>query len=135
MILNIKRSLSGRSRHGSFEDEEARIHCESVQTSIRKTGLQRAHSRSCNHVLYDPATCKATSAPYLSTGIITAVENAGQRIKMTLVPDRPADWFTAGELIHPDGPRTMVLTHTNIGGGVHQMDLSDQQPVFLGPVR
>lgn len=49
--------------------DAARLHCESVQVSLKRIGLRRLYSRNCSHVLYS-AACGALplAAPAVVTG-------------------------------------------------------------------
>jgi uncharacterized phage protein (TIGR02218 family) len=103
-----------------FEDEEARLNCESIQAQIRKQGLQRAHSRTCNHVLYDAQTCRVDNNSFSSTGTVATITADKQRITVIPSPTRPADYFTTGELTGASD-RVMILSDTVVGS-THTLD-------------
>jgi uncharacterized phage protein (TIGR02218 family) len=114
--------FSGTIKQCQFEDEEARLICESIQAAIKRPGLQRAHSRTCNHVLYDTNTCKVIAGSFSSTGFIQSVQLTNSRITITPSPLRAAGWFTTGDIVRSTGERCMVISDTT-SGNQHTLDL------------
>lgn len=76
---------SGRVLSCSREDNEAKLSCEPISTTIKRPGLRRPYQFACPHVLYGPE-CRANKA--LATTSIVPVSFGGVTITL------PEGWVT-----------------------------------------
>lgn len=92
----------GRILSVEFGGAVADIFCESVFTSMRRSGLRRAWQKLCPHVLYG-SECKVNKADWDVAGTLTAV--SGLTITAAAYGAHPSGYFTGGfiEWTNPDG--------------------------------
>jgi uncharacterized phage protein (TIGR02218 family) len=62
----------GRILNVTLNNAAAEIHCESVYTSLKRTGLRRLYQKSCPHVVYGSG-CGLTRATYKATKTVSTV--------------------------------------------------------------
>lgn len=77
---------SGRVLSCSREDNEAKLSCEPVSTTIRRPGLRRPYQYGCPHVLYG-SECRANKVAATTTIVPTSFGG----VTLTL----PVNWVTA----------------------------------------
>lgn len=106
----------GRVVSASFEGIEAKLSCEPISTSFRRSGLRRNYQYMCPHVLYGPQCQADKSAASTSMSVQSA---SGRQVVLTSTlsnPDRyiggMLEWVTAQGL---DEART-ILDAANIAG-------------------
>jgi uncharacterized phage protein (TIGR02218 family) len=66
----------GRILNISWRGLESVIHCESVYTSIKRTGLRRMYQKQCPHVLYSPQ-CGIDKTAYGITRTVQSISGLG----------------------------------------------------------
>lgn len=64
---------SGRVLNCDWQQNEAVFYCESIYTSLRRTGLRRLYGRNCPYEHYG-RECKALEAAFRSEATLTAVD-------------------------------------------------------------
>ena len=62
----------GRVLNVTLNNAAAEIHCESVYTSLKRSGLRRLYQKSCPHVIYGPG-CGISRASFKSTKTVATV--------------------------------------------------------------
>lgn len=62
----------GRILNVTWNTPAAEIHCESVYTSLKRTGLRRLYQKACPHVVYGPG-CALDRASFKATRTISTV--------------------------------------------------------------
>ena len=62
----------GRILNVTLNNSAAEIHCESVYTSLKRTGLRRLYQKICPHVVYGTG-CGLTRATYKATKTVSTV--------------------------------------------------------------
>lgn len=62
----------GRILNVTLNNSAAEIHCESVYTSLKRTGLRRLYQKSCPHVVYGSG-CGLARATYKATKTVSTV--------------------------------------------------------------
>lgn len=88
---------SGRVLSCSREDNEAKLSCEPISTTMKRPGLRRPYQYGCPHVLYGPE-CRANKAAATTT--VTPIS------------------FTGGVMVMPNGWDTSARKLKYIGGMV-----------------
>jgi hypothetical protein len=106
----------GRVISVSFEGIEAKLSCEPISTSFRRSGLRRNYQYMCPHVLYGPQ-CLASKVDATTPATVSAV--SGRSVTLTSLLSLPGryaggmvEWITAGGL---NESRT-ILTVDTVGG-------------------
>jgi uncharacterized phage protein (TIGR02218 family) len=84
------------------------LECESIFSSLRRTGLAPMYSRNCRHVLFGNG-CKLNRADYAQTGTVTAVTGNGDKITIAAVNGAPS--LVGGTIKAPDGTIMMISSH------------------------
>jgi uncharacterized phage protein (TIGR02218 family) len=103
ILLTVKRThrndedvtpwWSGRVLNCTWEDGSAKLHAESIYTSLKRAGLRRRYSRQCPHVVYGPQ-CRADETAFRIT---VALENvAGANVSAAIFATYPDDRFGGG---------------------------------------
>jgi len=98
----------GRKASHSFEEQTIEIKCESVFTSLRKTGVRSRYQRTCRHSLYG-TMCKVNKADYAVAGTISAV--SGYQLTISEASALTDGWFNGGFLVLPDGSMRAITSH------------------------
>lgn len=83
----------GRVLNAEWSNEEAKLTCQSVFTSLKQFGLRRLYSRQCPHVLYGPE-CRADQPSKKLTAVVLSIDGL-----ILHVPDADAladHWFDGG---------------------------------------
>lgn len=100
----------GRVNSCSFFENSAKFTCESIFTSIKRTGLYRNYQKSCPHMLYDVA-CKAQKLASYGT-----VDTAnGITITSSLFASQADGWWIGG--IFESGNEQRYI-HTHVGNTI-----------------
>lgn len=81
----------GRILNISWNSVAAEIHCESVYTSLKRTGLRRLYQIACPHVIYGPG-CALDRASFKATRTVSAVSGTS----LTIASIGAADGYYAG---------------------------------------
>lgn len=103
----------GRVLNAEWAGHQATLVCESVYTSIKRTGLRRQYQRSCPHVLYS-VPCGVAAASYREDVPVYAV--SGTTIECLAFAAKPAGYYSGGfiEYQTPAGltERRAIRDHT-----------------------
>lgn len=76
----------GRVLNCEWTGAQARLNCEPVSTSVRRTGLRRLYQKGCPHVLYG-AGCKVDRTAHDIATTVTAID--GKVLSVAALLDRP----------------------------------------------
>jgi len=125
---------TGRILSCEWSGLEAVLFCEPVSTSLERSGLRRAYSRGCPHVLYGPS-CR------VSTGIhkvSTTATGTGTQIQVGSVGGQSDGYFDGGYLDYRHGSgiydRRMILSQvgTTLTISYPIQDLAGEVDIFPG---
>jgi len=81
----------GRILNVTWNNAAAEIHCESVYTSLKRTGLRRLYQKSCPHVIYGHG-CGIAKASYKATRTVITVSGT----TISLSPTGAVDGYYSG---------------------------------------
>ncbi len=84
----------GRILNVTWNSVAAEIHCESVYTSLKRTGLRRIYQKACPHVVYGPG-CGLARASFKQTRTLATVSGSSLTIASIGVED---NYFSGGYL-------------------------------------
>ena len=84
----------GRILNVTWNIAAAEIHCESVYTSLKRTGLRRLYQKACPHVVYGPG-CTLSRASFKQTKTVATVSGTTLTISAIGVAD---NYFSGGYL-------------------------------------
>lgn len=101
----------GRVVSAQAEDEVVTIECESIFSSIRRSGLRAKFEITCRHALYTtgPGMCNASLSAHAALGFVAAIN----RLALT-IPDAASfadGWFTGGFITAPNGEMRHITYH------------------------
>ena len=65
---------SGRVLNCRWVNREAALTCEPISTSLKRPGLRRNYQYGCPHVLYDPASCRASKSAATVEATVQAID-------------------------------------------------------------
>lgn len=104
----------GRVASVSWDEGKASLFCESIFTSLKRTGLRARYQRGCRHALYGPG-CRVDKAAHALPGLVAAIDASNTVITIAAAGSLPDDHFTAGMVQFIGGLR-FILKHdgTNI---------------------
>jgi len=89
----------GRVLNVTWNNAAAEIHCESVYTSLKRTGLRRLYQKGCTHVIYESG-CNVARASFKSTKTVATVSGVTVTFSAIGVAD---NYFAGGYLEWVDG--------------------------------
>lgn len=105
----------GRVLNVTWNSAAAEIHCESVYTSQKRTGLRRLYQKACPHVVYRTG-CGLSSASFKSTKTVATVSGVSLTFSTIGVDDH---YFSGGYLEWISGGVTQRRAiRTQLGGTV-----------------
>jgi hypothetical protein len=92
----------GRVLNCEWQDnDQARLQCEPVSSSLKRPGLRRPYSRNCPHVLYSqgPGMCNVDRATHSTVTTVSAI--AGLTLTVAALAEMPwvggyVEWLPAG---------------------------------------
>lgn len=99
----------GRVISGTGNGPTIDLACESVFTSLQRTGLRARYQRQCRHALYSPS-CTLNMDTYKVTGVVQSV-NTGL-VTCTQAAALPNGWFTGGILRLASGATRFIISHS-----------------------
>lgn len=85
----------GRILNVTWSGSQAIIHCESVYSSIKRTGLRRMYQKQCPHVLYSAACGVSSSAVRLTANVLGV---SGTTLTLDSMGGYSTDYFAGGYL-------------------------------------
>lgn len=108
----------GKIRGVSWSVNEAELSCYPIDVALTRNGLRRTNGSTCQHMLYDPRTCKVPLASFSKTAVISQI--TGNKIYSpqfvtttngtTTAPD---GWWTAGFVENPTTQELrMIVGHS-----------------------
>jgi uncharacterized phage protein (TIGR02218 family) len=98
----------GRIAGTRAEGQQMLLECESVFTSMRRTGARARYQVQCRHALYGTA-CGVNKASYAVAGTVSAVDD----VLLTVTgADSEADGYFVGGMIEFDGVFRFIVGHT-----------------------
>lgn len=128
---------NGRVVNGLRLGERGQLHCESVYTSLKRTGLRRLYSRLCPHVLYG-AACRAQDTSFKLTMALDGVD--GITLSSSLLSAYPDGRFAGGFMewevtpgrIEKRGIKAHVGSYIEITHPIPDIQGLDTINVYLG---
>lgn len=101
----------GRAVNVTWNNAAAEIHCESVYTSLKRTGLRRLYQITCPHVVYGPG-CNLSRTGFKVTKTLATVSGTTLTITTIGVDDGYfnggyMEW-TSGGIVHRRAIRTQI---------------------------
>ncbi len=105
----------GRILNVTWKSAAAEIHCESVYTSLKRTGLRRLYQMACPHVVYD-AGCGLSRASFKATKTVSAVSG----VTLSIASIGAADGYYAGGYLEwaSGGVTKRRAIRSQVGGSV-----------------
>jgi len=115
--------------HGSDRNQRLRIECESLFTSLRRSGCRARYTKACRHALYSHG-CFVDKASFQTNGTLNSVN--GLVLTVGGAETQADGYFTAGMIQFPDGSLRFITDHTNDKITIDQRVryLSDVPPPF-----
>lgn len=85
----------GRVLGGAVEGRRINLNCESVFSTIRRSGVRAKYQSLCRHVLYRGG-CGLNIESHFVTGVVTGI--SGLVVSVTEAASQPDGWYAAGVL-------------------------------------
>lgn len=99
----------GRIVAGKATGNEITLECESVFTSMRRTGLRARYQRTCRHTLYTPA-CGVNKDSFKVQGVVQSAQTAF--FVCTEAGAYPDGYFSGGMVELESGATRFIVNHT-----------------------
>lgn len=99
----------GRVISNTLKQQIVDLKCESIFTSMRRSGIRARFQRNCRHVLYG-TQCDVDKSAFLVSDVLSSVDELILTIPIASSYDD--DWFTGGVVELPDGSYRMITSHT-----------------------
>lgn len=105
---------------------QAKISCEAIGSALNREGLRIGWQLSCPYVLYDPRTCKASAAPFLTTIRVVDVDLISITVEATW-PTTSGLTFDGGfiQFTHPTKGVQRLTIESRTGNVLTMFDLLD----------
>ncbi|USL90027.1 hypothetical protein [Vibrio phage vB_VpaS_CHI] len=101
----------GRVVTTKAQDNEIKIDCESVFTSLKRAGLRARYEKTCRHEVFDKG-CKVIEDNFRKIAILDSINV----MEITLGGEAaPIGYYTAGMIIFPDGTTRLITKHEQHG--------------------
>lgn len=100
----------GRVVSASWNVGQALLSCESIFTSIKRTGLRARYQRGCRHALYNHG-CGLNMAVFGVAGTVDAIGSSLKTVSVSAAAGLDAGYFSAG-MIQAKGVLRFVLLHS-----------------------
>lgn len=124
----------GRVVGASASDNEIRVDCESVFTSLKRPGLRAKFEYGCRHTLYSPQ-CGAGREINSVNGSISDIQGL-INISVNAAGSKPDGFYTGGMLQAPDGTLRFIVDHVGIvltiSRPLYSLAVGDDVKVFAG---
>lgn len=98
----------GRVTGHKLKDEVLEFNCESIFTSLRRSGVRARYVRTCRHSLYGRG-CNLDKANFAIT--MTMASNSGLDLTVPDATGYADGWFTSGIVEFPDGSYRSIRSH------------------------
>lgn len=106
-VENVSVYWKGRIVTTKAQDNEIKVDCESVFTSLKRAGLRARYEKTCRHEVFDRG-CKVNEANFRKVATIDAVNV----MHITLSGEAaPIGYYTAGMVIFSDGTTRLITKH------------------------
>lgn len=108
---------------------QARLTCQSLSATMRRTGLRLTYQRACPFVLYDVLTCKVAESAWQLSGTVASID--GYTISVPALASVPDNKLAGGFLRWSDVEglsRTLTIERQTGGTLVMFDDTSDLYP-------
>jgi uncharacterized phage protein (TIGR02218 family) len=99
----------GRVISCSASGSDLTLECESVFTSLRRTGLRASYQRTCRHTLYSES-CTVNMNSYMVSGLVQSTTS--NVVVCTQAGAFASGWFTGGMIRLPSGAMRFITNHT-----------------------
>jgi len=86
-----------------------KIVCESVFTSLKRSGVRARFQKSCRHALYS-STCKVNPEAYGQNATLTSVN--GVTLTVPVAANQPDGWYVGGMLKASNGAFSFIVRHS-----------------------
>ena len=100
----------GRITTASLSGGDIKFECESILTSLRRTGLRRIYQRPCPFALYAEG-CRVPKASFQTAGTIAAV--SGKTITVNAASGQADGYYTGGMVKLENKPYRFITNHTS----------------------
>lgn len=101
---------TGKVTSVSRQQHELVFSCQPIDTAFEKVGLRRFYGAGCNHMLYDPNSCRVDKDLFKATGTITSF--SGLTINSSIFSSQPNGWWTAGFMQRSNGEMRFITDHS-----------------------
>lgn len=98
----------GRVVSHKLKDQILEFKCESIFTSLRRSGVRARFVRTCRHSLYGRG-CNLNKDDFIVEGLMESY--SGLTITVPAAATKTDGWFNGGILEFPDGSYRAILTH------------------------
>lgn len=99
----------GRVVSAERQESEVVLTCEPILARFRRNGLQILHQTGCQHVLYDPRTCKVDRDNWKVEAEVTDID--GVEITAAEFDAEPDGYFEAGYVELASGDQRYIVKH------------------------
>lgn len=99
----------GRVISQSFDEQTITIKCESIYTSLKRSGLRSTYTRTCRHILYSNG-CGLNAEDFKIEGSLDNV-NSIVEIELSNISSYDDGYLSGGFAVFPDGSERTILTH------------------------
>lgn len=99
----------GRVTSHVLKDQLLELKCESIFTSMRRSGVRARYQKNCRHALYGRG-CNVDKDAFAVPGLLAAV--SGLTLAVPEAASKPDNWFLGGAVEFPDGSFRMIKAHT-----------------------
>jgi len=99
----------GRVIGVAWQNQEATLRCEPLESAMKRQILRRAYGINCQHMLYDHR-CTVLAAAYRDVGTVASL--SGNAIQASVFASKPDGWWTAGFVRVQNEDYRMVVGHT-----------------------
>lgn len=108
---NVSVYWKGRVVTTKAQNNEVKIDCESVFTSLKRAGLRARYEKTCRHEVFDGG-CKLNEANYRKVATISSIN-----VMDVVLSGEAANigYYTGGMIIFPDGSTRLILKHETQG--------------------
>lgn len=105
---DIRVSWKGRVSAHKLKEQTVELNCESVFTSMRRSGAKARFQRSCRHALYGRG-CNVVKEDFAVPGRVDSL--SGLTLTIPEATTKPDGWFIGGMIEFKDGSFRMVTGH------------------------
>lgn len=100
----------GRVAGHKLKQAWVELNCESIFTSMRRSGVRARYQRMCRHALYQPG-CNVVKEDFALVGAVMA-SMSGLNITIADAALQASGWYTGGAILFSDGSYRMIVAHS-----------------------